>query len=496
MQQAVKDATKAFLKDGLAVARAQGIIPRFAGPRSGGRFSGGPWPDWWSCYEIARGPAGAPFVDALRRAHPHRFKQDVAPDAIEPPFRDPRRYATALLRAVIAETVIRRAHYGPNARVTARSPRTAQLIAQLDSLVSAKDQRFACLWNISDVEFEEVHSEDVSGVQLIAHGRTGDQTVSWLMPEALWVGEGFPLPGEKRQGLLFATGNGTSDHWAVSRPLNNRIARLLRALRLGMATTSRERVVWVGEPSMVHVEIPEEHVQPQEFMESRWRRVASLTSHDLPGLRALVEMLGRLEPEEDSNAPLPSVVIAMRRYSRSFRAGAWQDNVLDLATALEACLGPSNKEEIGLTLRTRAAHLLAHDDSPQAEAIYTDIQDLYGLRSDIIHGNTKLRRDLPALWRTRAIEQTLERDRLHVLLDRWRDIVRRAIAARLMLGDTRDGLKPLWPLTGGDAEVDRSLVRRDTRDEWRQRIVDTATAYGLPLLAEAAPPLVDYLRHE
>ena len=77
-----------------------------------------------------------------------------------------------------------------------------------------------------------------------------------------------------------------------------------------------------------------------------------------------------------------------------------------------------------------------------------------------------------------------------------RDIVRRAIAARLMLGDTRDGLKPLWPLTGGDAKVDRSLVRRDTRDEWRQRIVDTAAAYGLPLLAEAAPPLVDYLRHE
>jgi len=38
--------------------------------------------------------------------------------------------------------------------------------------------------------------------------------------------------------------------------------------------------------------------------------------------------------------------------------------VLELATALEACLGPRNKDqEIGLTLRTRAAHLLAHDDS-------------------------------------------------------------------------------------------------------------------------------------
>lgn len=76
------------------------------------------------------------------------------------------------------------------------------------------------------------------------------------------------------------------------------------------------------------------------------------------------------------------------------------------------------------------------------------------------------------------------------LLDRWRDIVRRAITARLMLADESLGT-PLWTLVGDDAAVDRSLVRRDHRDRWRERIVAGATSYGLQLLADPAPPLID-----
>jgi len=74
----------------------------------------------------------------------------------------------------------------------------------------------------------------------------------------------------------------------------------------------------------------------------------------------------------------------------------------------------------------------------------------------------------------------------------WRDIVRRAISARLMLADETLGT-PLWPLIRDETPVDRLLARRDKRDEWRARIVNGAAAYGLPLLADPAPPLIDYL---
>jgi hypothetical protein len=37
------------------------------------------------------------------------------------------------------------------------------------------------------------------------------------------------------------------------------------------------------------------------------------------------------------------------------------------------------------------------------------------------------------------------------------------------------------------------LVQPDARMDWRNTIVSNAAAYGLPVLATAAPPLVDYL---
>ncbi len=87
----------------------------------------------------------------------------------------------------------------------------------------------------------------------------------------------------------------------------------------------------------------------------------------------------------------------------------------------------------------------------------------------------------------------LTTDRTHTLLDRWRDIVRRALTARLMLGDDRLG-PPIWPFVGMKGDVGLKLAVKSERDAWRARVVAGATTYGLPLLVEPAPPLLDY-RH-
>lgn len=469
-----------FLARAFADARRQRIVPR---QRRAGRWDrlDGPWPPYYACWDIARSSIAAPFVEALRMGYPDRFGVPM-----KFPFKDPEQYVTAVLRAAIAQNVVERD------RLAVRSPVTQAVIHELHRVASAQGQRFACLWVVSDVDFEPVADSEVGPARLLTR-RSGrpEEVVSRLIPEALWSSDqGYPMPGAEHQGLLYASGVGTGHHWDVTQPLNDGIARVLNVLRLATATTGRPYMIWTGEPSSVHVEIPTAIPQPGDFMESHWRRVAVVEPTHLDGLRDLTAMVERLE--KNTKKTVPAVIVAVWRYARSFRVSAWQDTVLDLATALEACLGPSQKEEIGLTLRTRAAHLLAHDDSDLAEAIYTDIEDLYTLRSDIIHGRTSLQRDLSSLWKARGYEQVLDTDKQHLLMDRWREIVRRAITARLMLGDDRVGV-PLWPLTGRETKVDRFLVRRDARDEWRQRIVDGATAHGLPLLAAPAPPLIDYL---
>lgn len=477
-----------FLKLAFKKARADGIIPRRS-PRNRWERDDGPWPPYYACWDIARGDISEPLTAVLREVYPARFG--------EPSKRyhlDPEKYITALLRGAIAATVVE------GDRLTAKSRPCRSIIRELDKVASADGQRFASLWVVSDLELEDVNDETIGDVRLL--GSRGapyemrwarERLVASLLPEALWVSEhDYPTPtGSSSQGVLYASGIGQEDHWPVTKAFNDQIGRLVAVFQLATAMTGRPQIVWAGEPSMIHVEQPEANPQPAEFMESYFRRVGTVTPDQLPGLRRLTSLVASLE-EKKGKAPVPSVMVAIWRYTKSFRSSSWRDTVLDLATALEACLSQGGNEAIGLTLRTRAAHLLAHDDSEQADEIYTDVEDLYTLRSDIIHGNTSTHTDMPALWKARGYEHIFETDRIHVLLDRWREIVRRSIAARLMLGDEGLG-SPLWPFRKPEVKVDRLLVRRDCRDSWRERIVSGAAEFGLPLLADHAPPLFDYL---
>jgi hypothetical protein len=246
---------------------------------------------------------------------------------------------------------------------------------------------------------------------------------------------------------------------------------------------------------MVHVQSPEAHPQTEAFLiESHWRRIGVVRPAALPGLRVLTSMVEQVYAQtgnptqsgKGKQATISSVVIGINRYARSLTGMEWRDVVLDLAMALEACLIPGTKEEIGLTLKTRAAHLLGRNDE-ERDAIFCDIADLYQLRSDLIHGNAKFNRTPAKLFEARGFTQLFVDDQMKVLLDRWRDIVRRAICARLLLAD-------VWPLVGDNTSVDRFLVRNDTREAWCQQLVGKAADLGLPLLVNPAPPLVDELR--
>ena len=478
-------AASAFLRHAFAEARREGIVPR-SRPKSQWEERDSPWPPYWACWEIARNDIAAPLAAELRRVYPDRFGVESGF-----PYKDPRQYITAFLRGVIAETVIR------ESTLTVKSPAVPVMLHELDRVASADGQRYGCLWVVSDLDFKAVDETTADGITLLGP-RHRQMAVSMLLPEALWVGDrGYPMPGTKHQGLLWASGQTEGNSWDIAQPLSDRIGRFVNALRLATGTTGRTQMVWTGEPSMIHVQQPNAIPQDDEILGSQWRRVPRLSPDQLAGLCDLAALLERIEgptpPWHTAKVqPMPAVILSIGRYARSFRAAPWQDIVLDLATALEACLATGTRDEIGLTLRTRASHLLAHDDSDQAEAIYKDIDDLYTVRSDIIHGRPTLQRPLDELYRARRYEHNDWSDSLQVLLDRWRDVVRRAITARLMLADDRVATPPLWPWTGNQPSVDLALTRRDSRDKWRARIVEGAEAYGLPLLATQAPPLVDY----
>lgn len=188
------------------------------------------------------------------------------------------------------------------------------------------------------------------------------------------------------------------------------------------------------------------------------------------------------------------------------------EDLVDLATALEAILagGETDNEGLALRLRNRAAALLAADTDP-ARAIFGDVGLLYGLRSKLVHGGqirvNDLKHDLRKLstMPADAVDQ-----RFGVALgyggDRMRDLVRRAILARLCLtaapnaegdADARDpawpfvGSTPVDPLLSDDATL-RPLARelaREARRARRRRGGGAATRGGrLPHTARRGRP--------
>jgi hypothetical protein len=74
------------------------------------------------------------------------------------------------------------------------------------------------------------------------------------------------------------------------------MGRFMQTLRLATAATSVERMVWLGEPSMIRVQPQEARPQVEDIGDTWWRRVVTLTPDHLPGLRRLAAMVDRLDP--------------------------------------------------------------------------------------------------------------------------------------------------------------------------------------------------------
>ena len=224
------------------------------------------------------------------------------------------------------------------------------------------------------------------------------------------------------------------------------------------------------------------------------RRTVWLNERHASAFEAIGALVDRADVKREGMAAT-SFDVALSKFNSSHHQENPYETLVDLATALEAILAGGETETEGLTLRlrNRAAALLAADGDP-ARAVFGDVGLLYGLRSKLVHGGhirkSELRRDLGKIS---TMPQGEAENRFGVAIgyavDRMRDLVRRAILARLCLAAEPD---PVWPFSGS-AGVDALLSDDETRGHWRASWHAKLSALGIEAAANPPSKAVDFL---
>ena len=226
------------------------------------------------------------------------------------------------------------------------------------------------------------------------------------------------------------------------------------------------------------------------FMNTLTRRIARLDESHSEPISRFLDLLQKVAVSQE-NKLISSLGLALTMFNRSYQFVPWFDRLVDLSTALEASLIGDGDENAGLSLRLRqrAATLLACEtDSPTA--IFKDIAVLYGLRSTLVHGGNLTSKSLKK--KVYAISTIPKGTPLGVAteqaVDRLRDIVRRAILARISLSHRTD---PLWT---SKVSVDAVLADDRRRAEWRSAWQEHMAEIGVPEAIQRALPADRYSR--
>jgi hypothetical protein len=296
----------------------------------------------------------------------------------------------------------------------------------------------------------------------------------------------FVHPGPA--ALLVATAEMPSDYEVRVNNARGRVGRLLAAIRLATGSTAHAVIDIAGEPDRVRWISPS--ITPLPGWGFRFaHRPVTLAETDAQGLESLTSLMSAW----GSDATWSAVRLAFGRLSRSLdgHTPGLADQVVDLAIGLEAALSGTDTTEIGLRLRARAANILAADADPP-EAIYRDVKTLYDLRSTIVHGGSLSAKAVDKAIRsvTGASAARWPAGQYLLALDRWRDLLRRAVLARIAL-TTAEVPWAAGAKRGGGLDVDEFLLRDTDRNAWRKHIRAFWADRALPHAPD--PPPAAYL---
>jgi hypothetical protein len=328
----------------------------------------------------------------------------------------------------------------------------------------------------------------IAGVRLIRVENQPERFIELEVPSAGYEVERLDVVAYPGPAVLFvSTVESIVGLDTRSSTARRRAAQLLAAIRLATNTSARALLVVEGEPDRVHRYGPVITPLRQPWFRYGHRPV-TLGGRHVPSIEALATLIGRLEDNAADSTP---VRLAIGRFGRSIdeTATGISDQVVDLAVGLEAALAGTERTEIGLRLRLRAAQLLSNDgDSP--EQIYSDVGGLYELRSTIVHGGVLSERSVERVITqiTGAARARGSAERYALALDRWRDLLRRAILARIALQSAAVAW-PIGPRRRPQFDVDGYLASDTARAEWKRHIRDYWGERGLTSAIERASNL-------
>jgi hypothetical protein len=261
-------------------------------------------------------------------------------------------------------------------------------------------------------------------------------------------------------------------HSAARRQALAQLENATAALRLATGSTSQVVVDIDAPAGRVRLMKPQVYRHDIESLEIT-QRIGHLGPDDAAALATLGDRLASWGGDTDNPH---SLGVALGRFNRSFVTRPWFDTLVDIAVGLEAALlGGADHEEIGLRLRSRAAGLLA-TAGDSAATVYEDVKHLYNLRSKVVHGSSPPTAKLEAeAYKISVAARTHRKgEKWALIMDRSRDLLRRAILARGFLTDAGK-----WPTRGRKAErfdVDALLVdavsREALREIWRAGLAD------------------------
>lgn len=178
------------------------------------------------------------------------------------------------------------------------------------------------------------------------------------------------------------------------------------------------------------------------------------------------------------------IEIGLSNFTRSHLSGKSIRAIADLATCLESIMTPRTTNEIGLKLRSRTAALI-NTESDSIQELYSDIKNLYELRSTLIHGgfydDEKLGKILGKIVKRDDISTN---EKLALAVYRFQDIVRRALLARLTL----DSL-PNSPWSEANyPNLDALLADHQFRNECQEKYLNKLIEVGLGFAIEKSKP--------
>lgn len=287
-----------------------------------------------------------------------------------------------------------------------------------------------------------------------------------------------------------------ADPFEAAREASGRIERFLLLIRLLSCSTSESLFEVQGETSSVRRLTP--HLirfrGPGGWVASTRmvRRTARVEAAD----ERRLEGLWRLLDEAESGRPgmaVTSFGMAMHKFQGSYHSTTWFEQLVDLATAFEAAISGTDTTDVVLRLRIRAATLLATQEDT-AEAIFGDVGLLYRLRSTLVHGGELTEKTLVKI--IRGVSSVPSDSPFGVAVgyavDRLRDLVRRALLARICLAV---GNEPQWPL-GGDKGVDAALADDRQRVDWRHAWHEALASFDAAGAAGPPRSAVDFISTE